>query len=73
LSSEEIIDKLENLNIDEIEKADLKSVFKKLDVIKFAGKKVNPDDFTSIYGTIEKFLLKRKQIFESSQEIEKEV
>jgi hypothetical protein len=73
LSSKEIIDKLENLNIDEIEKADLKSVFKKLDVIKFAGKKVNPDDFTSIYGTIEKFLLKRKQIFESSQEIEKEV
>jgi hypothetical protein len=73
LSTKEIINNLDNLNIDEIEKSDLKTVFERLDVIKFAGKTVNPDDFTSIYGTIEKFLLKRKQIFESSKDIIKEV
>lgn len=66
-STAEILEKLENLDIDENDRSNLRSVFEKLDLIKFAGKNVDPADFTNIYGTIEAFLLKRKQVYESNQ------
>lgn len=72
LSTKEIVERFNDLELEDSERGDLQKVLEKLDVVKFTGKDVNPDDFTDIYGTIEKFLLKRKQIFEFIKDAEKE-
>ena len=67
LSTQELI---ENLKLKDLEESDLNNliqVFEKLDLIKFSGKSVDPNEFTHIYGTIENFLLKRKQQYDSMQ------
>jgi hypothetical protein len=60
-STKEIVEQLQNLDIDEMDKNNLQNVFEKLDVIKFTGNVIDPNDFSNIYGTIETFLIKRKQ------------
>ncbi|MBN2367059.1 MAG: hypothetical protein JXL67_12895 [Calditrichaeota bacterium] len=72
LSTKEITQKLYELPIDEVDKNNLSSVFEKLDMIKFARKGIDPSEFTQIYGTIENFLLKRKQKLEMMQQENKE-
>ena len=61
-STEEILKHLDNIEVDDNDRANLKTVFEKLDLIKFAGKDIDPSDFSNIYGAIEAFLLKRKQL-----------
>lgn len=68
----EIIEQLSTTDLDEVSKTNLEGVFKKLDLIKFAGKNVDPASFTNIYGAIESFLLKRKDVQISRQAEEKE-
>lgn len=73
LSNREIIEQLESIDIDKIDQQNLTAVFEKLDVIKFARKDIDPNEFSHIYGTIENFLLKRKQLFEfRSSEVKEE-
>ncbi len=67
LNTREIISKLHELAIDETDRQNLIRVFEQLDEVKFAGKNVDPAEFTNIYGTIESFLIKRKQFLESTQ------
>lgn len=72
MSTQELI---ENLKLKDLEEPDLNNliqVFEKLDLIKFSGKSVDPNEFTHIYGTIENFLLKRKQQYDSVQASAKE-
>jgi hypothetical protein len=71
-SSQEIIQSLSQKDIEESDLLKLKELFEKLDLFNFAGEKINPADFTNIYGTIETFLLKRKKAWETQQEQVKE-
>jgi len=73
LNTKEIQQALQQLPIEESDKSNLSVVFEKLDIIKFSRKSIDPNDFIHIYGAIENFLLKRKQIFDSSQSDSKEV
>lgn len=73
LNTKEIQQALQQLQIDENDKNNLSAVFQKLDIIKFARKNIDPNEFIHIYGTIENFLLKRKQIFDSAESMSKEV
>lgn len=66
-STQEIVNQLRDLDMDEKDKNNLIRVLEKLDLLKFAGKNVDPADFTNIYGTIEAFLLKQKRNPDSSQ------
>ncbi len=66
-STKEIVSQLNELNLDETDRHNLVGVFEKLDLIKFAGKNVDAADFTNIYGTIEAFLIKRKQLLDNRQ------
>ncbi len=66
-STSEIIEQLQKIEMDESSRMNLEMVFKKLDLIKFAGKNIDPADFTNIYGTIETFLLKQKESYYSTQ------
>jgi len=72
LNTKELIARLNGLELEDIDKKNLSAVFEKLDEIKFAGKNIDPAEFTQIYGTIENFLLKRKQRLEMSQMTVKE-
>ena len=72
LSTNEIILQLKELDLPDTDKEILSTVFKKLDEIKFTGKLIDPNEFTSVYGSIEDFLLRRKQEFESSRYSSKE-
>ena len=72
LSTRELIAQLNRLELDDTDKNKLSAVFEKLDEIKFARKDIDPAEFTNIYGTIESFLLKRKQKLEMLQVTEKE-
>ncbi len=60
LSTRELLRELEKLGLEDSELTKLKDVLQRLDLIKFAGKNVDPAEFTGIYGAIENFLLKRK-------------
>jgi hypothetical protein len=71
-SSQEIIESLSGKNIEESDLLKLKELFEKLDIFNFAGKKVDPAEFSNIYGTIETFLLKRKKTWEMAHEQVKE-
>jgi len=73
LNTKEIQQALQQLPIEESDKSNLSVVFEKLDIIKFSRKSIDPNDFIHIYGAIENFLLKRKQIFDSSESMSKEV
>jgi hypothetical protein len=73
LSTKEIVEALQQLQIDENDKAGLSTVFQKLDILKFAQKNIDPNEFIHIYGAIENFLLKRKQIFDAAESKSKEV
>ncbi len=66
-STREILEQLQTVELDESDRKNLTTVFEKLDLIKFAGKNVDPTDFTRIYGAIEAFLIKRKQMAQQSQ------
>ena len=66
-STQEIVAQLTELNLEERDRENLKTVLEKLDLIKFAGKNVDPADFTDIFGTIEAFLIKRKQLLEEKE------
>jgi hypothetical protein len=72
LSTRELIARLNGLELEDTDKNNLSAVFEKLDQIKFARKDIDPAEFTNIYGTIEGFLLKRKQKLEMLQMTEKE-
>jgi hypothetical protein len=72
LSTNEILLQVKELDLQETDKEILSTVFKKLDEIKFTGKLIDPNEFTSVYGSIEEFLLRRKQEFESSRYSTKE-
>ena len=61
-----------DLYLDEKDIDKLAEVFQKLDEIKFTGKLIDPSEFTNVYGTIEDFLLRRKQQFDSSRYSTKE-
>ncbi len=63
-STQEIVAQFSQLDLEERDRENLKTVLEKLDLIKFAGKNVDPADFTDIFGTIEAFLIKRKQLLE---------
>lgn len=60
MSTSELLTELEKLGLEAADYAKLKDVLQRLDMIKFAGKNVDPAEFTGIYGAIENFLLKRK-------------
>lgn len=66
-STSEIESQLRELEVDETDRQKIVDVLGKLDIIKFTGKNMDPADFTSIYGTIEAFLIKRKQMQDSNQ------
>ncbi len=72
-STAEILAHLREKNLDQLEMSRLESVFLKLDEIKFAGKRVEPAEFMEIYGTIEAFLNKRKEMWYASGPEVKEV
>jgi hypothetical protein len=72
LSTQEIVASIKNMELDESEINSLTQVFEKLDIIKFSGKSMDPNEFTHIYGTIENFLMKRKQQDSSLQASAKE-
>jgi hypothetical protein len=72
LSTNEILSRLKDLKLDENDVEKLSQVFQKLDEIKFTGKLVDPNEFTAVYGTIEDFLLRRKQHFDSTRYSAKE-
>jgi hypothetical protein len=72
LSTNEVISALKQLDLDEKDVEKLAEVFQKLDEIKFTGKLIDPSEFTNVYGTIEDFLLRRKQQFDSSRYSTKE-
>lgn len=72
-STQEIVQSLQTIEIDEQDKINLSSLFEKLDVIKFAKKNIEPTDFIYLYGIIENFLLKRKKLFETTLSAAKEV
>ncbi|MFQ5585105.1 MAG: hypothetical protein ACE5GL_11775, partial [Calditrichia bacterium] len=71
-SSTEIIENLEAINIEAEDLNKLKELFKQLDLINFAGGRVDPAEFSNIYGSIETFLLKQKKIWEAENEQVKE-
>lgn len=73
LSTKEILEQVNKLEIEDSDKSQLSRVLEKLDVVRFAGRGINPDEFIDIYGTIENFLLKRKQLFDSAKDLQKEV
>jgi hypothetical protein len=73
LSTREVLEQVNRLEMEDADKSQLSRVLEKLDVVKFAGRGINPDEFIDIYGTIENFLLKRKQLFESAKDLQKEV
>lgn len=60
LSTDEIVERFAQMALEEEEKDKIADVLRRLDLIKFAGKNVDPAEFTTIYGTIETFLIKRK-------------
>jgi len=72
-SSEELLTQLRKCDVDEADILQLQKMFKELDMIKYSGKPVDPAEFSNIYGVIEAFMLKRKQIWEAHQEQVKEV
>ncbi|MEJ2049140.1 MAG: hypothetical protein P8Y60_04720 [Calditrichota bacterium] len=71
-STQEIIRQLDNQDLEESERNNLPQVLEKLDIIKFAGRNIDPNDFINIYGAIEAFLIKRKQQQELTQAESKE-
>jgi len=72
-STSEILTHLRQKNLDELEVNRLEAVFHKLDEIKFAGRKVEPTEFMEIYGVIEAFLNKRKELWYARRPEVKEV
>ena len=72
LSTQEIVENLKLKDLDDPDLTNLTQVFEKFDLIKFSGKSVDPNEFTNIYGTIENFLLKRKQQYDSVKASTKE-
>jgi chromosome segregation and condensation protein ScpB len=72
LSNQELIEKLKLKDIEDHDIKNLIQVFEKFDLIKFSGKSIDPNEFTHIYGTIENFLLKRKQQSDTVEASEKE-
>jgi hypothetical protein len=72
LSTQEIVETFKSKDIEDQDLNNLILVFEKFDLIKFSGKSIDPNEFTQIYGTIENFLLKRKQLYESLKASEKE-
>lgn len=66
-STPEILKQLENIELDDSDRSKLIKILEGLDVIKFAGKNIDPNDFINIYGSIETFLIKRKHVNESTQ------
>jgi len=72
LSTEEIFSSLKNIELEDVDIENLAAVFKKLDLIKFSGRAVDPAEFTYIYGAIENFLIKRKQQYDSEKASVKE-
>jgi hypothetical protein len=71
-STAEIIRQLEEIDLDDLTRTNLSNVFQKIEVIKFSGKDIDPSDFTNIYGIIESFLHKRKQLQDPTQVEKKE-
>jgi hypothetical protein len=71
-STQEIIQHLQQLDLEETDRHNLQQMMEKLDVIKFAGRNIDPNDFINIYGAIETFLIKRKQQQELTQAESKE-
>ncbi|MFZ0390746.1 MAG: hypothetical protein WAN36_09850 [Calditrichia bacterium] len=72
LSTTEIAALLQQREIPEDERAKILDVLKKLDVIRFTGKRIEPDEFTNIYGTIETLLIQQQNETESVQVTERE-
>ena len=72
-STSEILSHLRQQNLDELDISRLEGVFHKLDEIKFAGRKVEPTEFMEIYGIIEAFLNKRKEMWYARRPEVKEV
>ena len=67
-SSQEIMQQLKIKKFDETDLINMKDMFIKFDLIKFAGEQVDPAEFSNIYGTIEAFLLKQIKNWESKQD-----
>lgn len=59
---ETILERLKSAGVPAADITNLAELFRKLDVIKFAGSSVNPAEFSLLYGTIETFLVQRKQL-----------
>lgn len=59
---ENMLEQLKSAGVTAADITKLTELFQKLDVIKFAGSSVNPAEFSLLYGTIENFLVQRKQL-----------
>lgn len=57
-----ILERLQSAGVEAADIRKLTELFRKLDVIKFAGSSVDPAEFSLLYRTIEDFLVQRKQL-----------
>ncbi len=66
-STSEIIEKLRQTDLEDQDLVSLHRALERLDVIRFAQRPVDPNEFSQIYGVIEMFLRKRQQVWVERQ------
>jgi len=66
-STKEIMENLSSKGIHPAEIEKLRTLFEKLDLVKFAGEEIDPAEFSNVYGTVETFLLNQKKIWDEKQ------